>query len=172
VLELIAHLALPIPSTDLYEALLERLEERSLPLPAGQGLRYGSLAAEFYNLLTEWLPPQHPALAERAKTLLKTGPFPRAHLAFAAHEGESVDELVAALRRTPDLDVDPYLAVFALTQAIQRAPQRAVEVAKILSEVKTSQELRELVSRETARICPDWHGQFGTGLRDALGLPA
>lgn len=172
VLELVAHLFFPLASVDLYQALLGRLEGKALPLPAGHGLRYGSLAAELYHRLVEWLPPGQPSLADRARALLRTGPFPRAQVAFAARDGESVDELIGALRRTSDLDVEPFLAVLAVAQAIRHTPQRVVEIAKVLAEIKTSAAVRELVGSEVARILPAWHGQFGGKLHEALGLSA
>jgi hypothetical protein len=170
VLELVAHLFFPLASEDLFQALLDRLEGKGPALPAGRGLRHGTLAAEFHHRLTEWLPPGRPNLAERSRTLLRTAPFPRAQVAFAARDGESVDELIAALRRTPDLDVEPFLAVMAIAQAIRHTPQRAVEIAQVLADTKTSPALRELVGREIARTLPDWHGEFGGKLREALGL--
>jgi hypothetical protein len=170
VVELVAHLSLPIVSSELYEALLDRLEGDGPALPEGHGARYGTLSAELHHRLAEWLPPAQPALADRARTLLRTRPFPRAHVAFAARDGESVDELIQALRRTSDLDVEPFLAVLATAQAIRHAPQRAVEIARVLAEIRTSPALRELVGREIARILPAWHGQFGGTLREALGL--
>ncbi len=172
VLELVAHLFFPIASVELYQALLERIEGRYAPLPAGKGLRYGSLAAEFYHRLVEWLPPDQPSLAARAWERLRTGPFPRAQVAFAARDGKSVDELIEALRRTSDLDAEPFLAVLAVEQAVRHNPERAAEIAGVLAEIKTSSALRELVGREVARTLPAWHGQFGGNLRAALGLAA
>jgi hypothetical protein len=172
VIELVAHLFFPVESAELYQALLDRLEGKGPPMPAGDSLRYGSLAAELYHRLVEWLPPGQPSLADRARALLRTGPFPRAQVAFAARDGESIDELIAALRRTPDLDAEPFLAVLAVAQAIRHAPQRVEEVAHVLAEIKTPPAVRELVGREIARTLPAWHGQFGGKLSEALGLAA
>ncbi len=122
--------------------------------------------------MAEWLPPGQTSRADRARTLLQTRPFPRAHVAFLAREGESVDELIEALRRTSDLEVEPFLAVLAVAQAVRHVPQRAVEIAGVLSEIRTSPALRELVGREIARVVPEWHAQFGGALRDALRLKA
>jgi hypothetical protein len=170
VVELVAHLSFPIASDELFQALLDRLEGKGPALPAGHGLRYGSLDAELHHRLSEWLPPGQTSLADRARTLLRNRPFPRAHVAFLAREGESVDELIEALRRTSDIEVEPYLAVLAIAQAVRNAPQRAVEIARVLSEIRTPPAVRELVGREIARTLPDWHGQFGGKFREALGL--
>jgi hypothetical protein len=170
VLEMVAHLVLPVASVELYKALLDRLEGKGAPLPAGRGLSYGSLAAELYHRLVEWRPKDQPSLSGRARTLLQTGAFPRAQVAFAALDGENVDEVISALRRTPDLDMEPFLAVLAVSQAIRNAPERAPEVAKALADIKTSPALRELVGREIARILPAWHAEHGGDLRAAMGL--
>jgi hypothetical protein len=172
VLELIAHLFFPRTSVELYEALLDRLEGKGTPLPAGRSLRHGSLTAELHHRLVEWLPPGQAAHTDRARALLRKSPFSRAQVAFAAREGESIDELIGALRRTSDLEAEPFLAVLAVGQAIRHAPQRAAEIAKVLSELQTSPALRELVVREIARTLPAWHGKFGGTLREALGLSA
>lgn len=172
VLELVAHLFFPIASIELYRALLDRLEGNGPSLPAGRGIQHGTLAGELHHRLVEWLPAAQPALVDRARAILRTSPFPRAQVAFAAEDGESVDDLVGALRRTPDLEVEPFLAVLALSQVIRHAPQRAMEVAGVLSEIRTPPALRELVGREIARRLPAWHRQFGNNLHAALGLPA
>lgn len=170
VLELIAHLTLPGTSVELYEALLDRLEGKGPPLPTGHGLRHGSLAAELHFLLSEWLPATSPELARRGRKLLRASKHGRSHLAFACRNLDGVDEMTAALAHVSDLETDPYLAVYALAQAVEHHPARALELARAIGKRGISSELRELVSRELARVRPSWFAQHGTELHFALGF--
>jgi len=165
-LELVAHLLLR-PDAKLYQTLLARLGA-SASLPAGQGLRTGTLLGDLREHLIDWLPPDQPALAHAAQQLLE-------------HEGSIEQQLRLAVRMA-DADAitdrltklgsksthDGYLRPLALARLAVLAPDRVLPAMQPLANIDEAERRRILGGLE--RAAGAWMAQHRKSIETALGL--